>query len=143
FQVKGERGGVLVVDDYGHHPTEILSTLETAKKCWPEKRLVVVFQAHRYSRTKALYDRFVISFNQADLLIVVPIYPAGEKSIEGVDTEWLYKGIKQHGHRDTMLCRNRDEILSMLSGLIRPGDVVLTLGAGDIFKIGDELLKTL
>jgi UDP-N-acetylmuramate--alanine ligase len=143
FQVKGERGGVLVVDDYGHHPTEVLSTLETAKKCWPEKRLVVVFQAHRYSRTKALYDRFVISFNQADLLIVVPIYPAGEKSIEGVDTEWLYKGIKQHGHRDAMLCRNRDEILSMLSGLIRPGDVVLTLGAGDIFKIGDELLKTL
>ena len=143
FQVKGERGGVLVVDDYGHHPTEVLSTLETAKKCWPEKRLVVVFQAHRYSRTKALYDKFVVSFNQADLLIVVPIYPAGEKSMEGVDTEWLYKGIKQHGHRDTMLCRNRDEILSMLSGLIRPGDVVLTLGAGDIFKIGDELLKTL
>ena len=143
FQVKGERGGVLVVDDYGHHPTEVLSTLETAKKCWPEKRLVVVFQAHRYSRTKALYDKFVVSFNQADLLIVVPIYPAGEKSIEGVDTEWLYKGIKQHGHRDTMLCRNREEILSMLSGLIRPGDVVLTLGAGDIFKIGDELLKTL
>ncbi|MBK5101174.1 MAG: UDP-N-acetylmuramate--L-alanine ligase, partial [Desulfobacteraceae bacterium] len=87
FQVKGERGGVLVLDDYGHHPTEIVATLRTAKECWPERRLVVSFQPHRYSRTKALCDRFVISFNESDVLIVAPIFSAGENAIEGVNAE--------------------------------------------------------
>jgi UDP-N-acetylmuramate--alanine ligase len=141
FQVRGEKGGILLVDDYGHHPTEITAVLETAKECWPDKRLVVVFQPHRYSRTKALYDRFAICFNQADLLIVAPIYPAGERLIEGVDAEWLCQGIKEHGHREVNLCHHQDEILKVLLGLIKPGDLVITLGAGDIYHVGEELLK--
>ncbi|MBW2608996.1 MAG: UDP-N-acetylmuramate--L-alanine ligase [Deltaproteobacteria bacterium] len=143
FQIKGEKGGVLVIDDYGHHPTEISAVLETAKKCWPKKRLVVVFQPHRYTRTKALFERFVICFNQADILIVAPIYPAGEEPIEGVDAEWLFKGIRGHGHREVMLCRKREKVLSLLADIVKPGDMVMTLGAGDIHRVGDELLEKL
>jgi len=143
FQVKGEKRGVLVVDDYAHHPTEISATLETAKKSWPDRRLVVMFQPHRYSRTKVLYDRFTICFNQADVLIVAPIYPAGEEPIEGVDGEWLCQGIKEHGHREVHLSPNRDKVLSTLTGIVRDGDVVMTLGAGDIHLAGIELLESL
>jgi len=143
FQLRGEKRGILLVDDYGHHPTEISATLETAKECWPEKRLVVVFQPHRYTRTKALYDRFTICFNQADVLIVAPIYPAGESPMEGVDAEWLCQGIKEHGHREVTLCHNKDEILQVLLSHVVPGDLVMTLGAGDIYHVGEELLKKL
>jgi UDP-N-acetylmuramate--alanine ligase len=143
FQIKGEKGGILLVDDYGHHPTEISAVLETAKECWPEKRLVVVFQPHRFTRTEALYDRFTISFNQADLLILAPIYAAGESPLEGVDSEWLYQGIKEHGHREVNLCHSQDEILQLLLRVITSGDLVMTLGAGDIYHVGEELLKRL
>jgi len=143
FQLRGEKRGILLVDDYGHHPTEISATLETAKECWPDKRLVVVFQPHRYTRTKALYDRFIICFNQADVLIVAPIYPAGESPIDGVDAEWLCRGIKEHGHREVTLCRNKDEILQVLLSHLEPGDLVMTLGAGDVYHVGEELLKRL
>ena len=143
FQVKGERDGILVLDDYGHHPTEVSAVLETARECWPEKRIIVIFQPHRYSRTKALFDRFVISFNLADILIVAPIYSAGEDPIQGVNAEWLYQGIKEHGHKDVILCHNHDDILQTLLSLIRPGDVAMTLGAGDIHHVGNELLKKL
>jgi UDP-N-acetylmuramate--alanine ligase len=143
FQVKGEQDDILVLDDYGHHPTEVIATLQTAKACWPEKRLIVVFQPHRYSRTEALFDRFVLSFNQADILIVTPIYPAGEAPIEGVNSERLYKGIKEHGHKEVILCTNKSDILKVLLEVIRPGDTVMTLGAGDIFNVGEALLKRL
>ncbi|MBW1768426.1 MAG: UDP-N-acetylmuramate--L-alanine ligase, partial [Deltaproteobacteria bacterium] len=143
FQVKGEKDGILVLDDYGHHPTEISAVLETARECWPEKRIIVIFQPHRYSRTKALFDRFVISFNLADILIVAPLYPAGEHPIQGVHAEWLYRGIKEHGHKEVILCHSHDDILQTLLRLIRPGDVAMTLGAGDIHHVGDELLKRL
>ncbi len=143
FQVKGEQDNILVLDDYGHHPTEVIATLQTAKTCWPEKRLIVVFQPHRYSRTEALFDRFVLSFNQADILIVAPIYSAGEAPIEGVNAEWLYQGIKEHGHKEVILCTNKSDILEVLLELIRPGDTVMTLGAGDIFNVGEALLKRL
>lgn len=140
FQRKGEKGGVLVIDDYGHHPTEIMATLETAREIWPEERLIVVFQPHRYSRTRELYYRFVISFNHSDLLIIAPVYPAGEKEIEGVDSEWLCRGIKEHGHREVYLAENHDHIISLLLKNVKPGDKVITLGAGDIYKIGESLL---
>jgi UDP-N-acetylmuramate--alanine ligase len=143
FQLKGEKNGITVIDDYGHHPAEITATLETARQCWIEKRLVVVFQPHRYSRTHALYDRFVIAFNEADLLIIAPIYPAGEKPIEGVDAGWLYSGIKEHGHRDVHLADNKDHAISLLLSKIKPGDVLITLGAGDIHGVGDGLLASI
>jgi UDP-N-acetylmuramate--alanine ligase len=143
FQQKGEKQGVMLLDDYGHHPTEISTTLETAKDCWPERRLVVVFQPHRYSRTKALYERFTMCFNQADILILSPIYPAGELPINGVDADWLCRGIKKHGHRDVILCDSKNEVLKALLNLTKSGDLVLTLGAGDIYRVGEELLRRL
>jgi len=142
FHLKGDKQGVLVMDDYGHHPTEIAATLETARECWPERRLIVVFQPHRYSRTKALYERFVTSFNDADMLLVGPLYPAGEKPIEGVDSEWLYRGIKEHGHKEVVLCESQDRILEVLLQVAKPGDVVMTLGAGNIHRIGEAFLKS-
>ncbi len=141
--MKGERGGITVLDDYGHHPTEIAATLKAAKECWPERRLVVLFQPHRYSRTKLLFDRFVISFNQADILLLAPIYSAGEVPIEGVNTEWLYQGIKGHGHKEVFLCENQDDVLSRLEDLTKPGDVVMTLGAGDVYRLGEAFLNKL
>ncbi|MBW2063736.1 MAG: UDP-N-acetylmuramate--L-alanine ligase [Deltaproteobacteria bacterium] len=143
FQVKGEKKGVLVLDDYGHHPTEIMATIETAKQSWPDKRIVVLFQPHRYTRTKALFERFVMCFNQADVLMVTPVYSAGEEPIEGVNSEWLCRGIKQHGHREVMHCKNEEEALGMLLKIVRHGDVVITLGAGDIHQVGERFLGRL
>jgi len=143
FQIKGEKGGILVLDDYGHHPTEIAATLETARTSWPERRLIVAFQPHRFSRTKLLYDRFVIAFNDADVLLVAPLYSAGERPIEGVDAEWLFRGIKEHGHKEVFVCQDRDDVLKRLIGILKPGDVVMTLGAGNIHQVGEILLERL
>ncbi len=141
FEIKDERGGILFLDDYGHHPTEIVATISTAKECWPDRRLVVVFQPHRYTRTRDLYDKFVTSFNQADFLIITPIYPAGEEPIAGVDSRFLCQGIKDHGHRAVNFRSSKEDIISLLLDEIKPADLVLTLGAGDIHLIGTELLK--
>jgi len=141
FEIKDERDGILFLDDYGHHPTEIVATLSAAKECWPDRRLVVVFQPHRYTRTRDLYDKFVTSFNQADLLIISTLYGAGEEPIPGVDSRSLYQGIRDHGHRGVHFCPNKEDIISLLLNEMRPGDLVLTLGAGDIHVVGTELLK--
>jgi UDP-N-acetylmuramate--alanine ligase len=143
FQVKGEKKDILVLDDYGHHPTEITATLRTVKECWPERRLVVAFQPHRYTRTRALFDRFVISFNDADILMVAPIFPAGEDAIDGVSAELLAREIKKHGHKDVIFCPREGDIISSLLSVVRPGDLVMTLGAGNIYKQGEGLLKEL
>ncbi len=140
FQVKGEKNGILVLDDYGHHPTEIAAVLKTARQCWPERRLVTVFQPHRYSRTLDLYDRFVLSFNESDSLIVTPVYGAGEKPVENLDAESLAGSIRGHGHRHVTGAGDNDEALSILAGQVRPGDLVITLGAGDVYRIGEKLL---
>ncbi len=141
FEIKDERDGILFLDDYGHHPTEIVATLSAAKECWPDRRLVVVFQPHRYTRTRDLYDKFVTSFNQADLLIITTLYGAGEEPIPGVDSRSLYQGIRDHGHRAVHFCPSKEDIISLLLNEMRPGDLVLTLGAGDIHVVGTELLK--
>jgi UDP-N-acetylmuramate--alanine ligase len=141
FEVKDEKNGILVLDDYGHHPTEIVTTIGAAKECWPERRLVVVFQPHRYTRTKDLYDKFVVSFNQADVLIITPVYGAGEEPMPGIDSQYLYNGIREHGHRAVTLCPSKEDSISLLLKEARPGDVVLTLGAGDIHLVGTKLLK--
>ena len=141
FEIKDERGGILFLDDYGHHPTEIIATLSAAKECWPDRRLVVVFQPHRFTRTRDLYYKFVISFNQADFLIITPLYGAGEEPIPGVDSRTLYQGIRNHGHRAVTYCDSTEDTISELLDQIRPGDIVLTLGAGDIHLVGTDLLK--
>jgi len=141
FEIKDERGGILFLDDYGHHPTEIVATISTAKECWPDRRLVVVFQPHRYTRTRDLYDRFVTSFNQADFLIITPLYGAGEEPIPGIDSKHLHQGIRDHGHRAVNFCSSKEDTISLLLNEMRPGDLVLTLGAGDIHLVGTELLQ--
>ncbi len=142
FQIKGERGGILVVDDYGHHPAEIKATLSAAQSGWG-RRTVVIFQPHRYTRTRDLLCEFFTAFNQADVLVLLDIYPAGEDPIPGVKTENLYEGIKGHGHKDVTLALERREVLENLLPRLKPGDMVITLGAGDVWKIGETLLAEL
>jgi UDP-N-acetylmuramate--alanine ligase len=143
FELKGEHGNILILDDYGHHPTEIVATLKTARESWPDRRLLVVFQPHRYTRTRDLFDRFVISFNEADVLIVNPIYSAGEKPINGVSAERLCEGIKAHGHKEAIYCSGKEETLSTLLSIVESGDLVMTLGAGNIYELGLRLLSEL
>jgi UDP-N-acetylmuramate--alanine ligase len=143
LELKGELKGITVMDDYGHHPTEIKATLQALKECWPDKRKVIVFQPHRYTRTRALFDDFTRSFYQSDVLLVLPVYAAGEKKIEGVTGQALCEGIQAHGHRDVMGVRGLEDAVAYLQQTIRPGDVVLTLGAGDVWQVGAELLRRL
>jgi UDP-N-acetylmuramate--alanine ligase len=142
FQVKGEVNGITVVDDYAHHPTEIKATLAAAASGM-DRRVVVVFQPHRYTRTQHLLEDFFTSFNQADKLIIMDIYAAGEKQIPGVSGQALYEGIKKHGHRDAAFIPDRQKILEHLVETVKKDDLVLTLGAGDVWKIGEELLEKL
>jgi UDP-N-acetylmuramate--alanine ligase len=142
FQIKGEWDGVMVVDDYGHHPTEIKATLSAAKSGWG-RRTVVVFQPHRYSRTRDLFKEFLTAFNQADVLFLTGIYSAGEDPIPGVDVQGLYEGIKGYGHKDVTLVLDKSAILDRLLPRLKPGDMVFTLGAGDVWKTGEALIKKL
>ncbi|MDD2318911.1 MAG: UDP-N-acetylmuramate--L-alanine ligase [Geobacteraceae bacterium] len=142
FQVKGEVCDIMVVDDYGHHPTEIRATLAAASGGW-DRRLVVLFQPHRYTRTKELYDEFVKAFHDAEVLILTDIYPAGEEPIEGVTAEALARSIKQHGQKDVTHIADREQLLDHLLEILKPGDILLTLGAGNIWQTGELLLQKL
>lgn len=143
FQIKGEVRGIMVVDDYGHHPAEIRATLAAGKNGWPERRLVVAFQPHRYSRTKELFDEFVTAFYFADILVVTDIYAASEKPIEGVTAEALANAIRRHGQKDVTFIADREAIPDHLAGIVQPGDIILTLGAGNIWQAGEALLERL
>ncbi len=143
FQIKGEVGGIMVVDDYGHHPTEIKATLAAAKGGWGDRRLVVVFQPHRYTRTRELFAEFVKSFYDADLLVLTDIYPAGEPPIPGVTSEALWQSVRKHGQKDAVYIGDRQEIAGHLLKIVRAGDIVLTLGAGNIWQVGEALLAAL
>ena len=142
FHIRGEKRGVVVVDDYGHHPTEIRATLATARAVW-SGRLVVIFQPHRYSRTHDLLNDFSNAFEQADVLFVTPIYAAGEESIEGVSGEILAERIRATGHPAVDWMEKQDALVSRLVSEVRSGDTVLTLGAGDVWKVGVQLLESL
>lgn len=142
FFVKGEEKGVMVVDDYGHHPTEIKATLAGAKRGW-DRRTFVVFQPHRYTRTRDLMKEFFTAFNQADKLVVMDIYPAGEKPIEGVSARALFDGIKSRGHKDAAFIPTFEEAVDWVADNAAPGDIVITLGAGDVWKVGEAVLKRL
>jgi len=143
LQVKGERRDITVVDDYGHHPTEIRATLSALRDAWPERRLVVLFQPHRYSRTKALAEEFYTAFHEADILLLTEIYSASESPIPGVTAEALLNGIKKHGHRHAYFESSFSELLDKAMDILAPGDVVLSLGAGNIWQAGEKLLKML
>jgi UDP-N-acetylmuramate--alanine ligase len=143
MQKKGEVNGITVVDDYGHHPTEIRATLAAIKQAWPEKRLVVLFQPHRFSRTKALFKEFQTCFHKADYLIMTDIYAASEQPLEGVTSESLLAATMHHGQRNTRYIGRVDGMAAEVLPMLGKGDLVLTLGAGNIVKVGEELLTLL
>jgi UDP-N-acetylmuramate--alanine ligase len=138
----GKRGEVMIVDDYGHHPAEIEATLDAAQRGF-DRRVVVAFQPHRYTRTKLLFDEFTRAFNRADVVIVTEVYPGGEKPIEGATGEALAQGIRVHGHHAVTFVRDKKHVAQALYDVVEPGDIVIALGAGDINASGRELLAML
>ncbi len=142
FQRRGEKNGIMIVDDYGHHPTEIRATLAAAKQGW-NRRLVVLFHPHRYTRTRDLLAEFSHAFDQADVLFVTDIYPAGEAEIPGVTGEKLADAIRAAGHPSVAWAGRKDQLAERVRPLLQSGDMVITLGAGDIWKVGPELLERL
>ncbi|MDR0476362.1 MAG: UDP-N-acetylmuramate--L-alanine ligase [Desulfobulbaceae bacterium] len=143
MQKKGEIIGITVVDDYGHHPTEIRATLTAIKTAWPNKRLVTLFQPHRYSRTQALASEFRTCFHQADVLVMTEIYAASERPIEGVSGANLLAEIERHGQKQVHFVANVEEMAAAVLPMLKENDLVLTLGAGNIVKVSDELLELL
>jgi UDP-N-acetylmuramate--alanine ligase len=140
---KGDRrGDVMIVDDYGHHPAEIEATLDAAQGGF-DRRVVVAFQPHRYTRTKLLFEEFTRAFNKADVLLVTEVYPAGEKPIEGATGEELAEAIRAHGHRAVTFVRDKKQVAAALADVVEPGDLVIALGAGDINASARELLAIL
>jgi UDP-N-acetylmuramate--alanine ligase len=142
-EVKGERQGVTVVDDYGHHPTEVRATLAALRSAWPKRRLVVLFQPHRYSRTQGLFKEFCTAFHEADVLVMTDIYAAGEEPIAGISGETLLQAIGQHGQRQTHFVGRVEDLAAAVMPLLQKGDVVLTLGAGNILNAGEAILEQL
>ena len=140
FTHKGEAGGVLVVDDYGHHPVEIKATLAAARNAYPDRRLVVLFQPHRFTRTHALKDDFARAFHDADVVGLVPVYAAGEASIAGATSEAIVDAMRSFGHKDAHAFASLDAGIAWLETVVAPGDVVITQGAGDITQAGPALL---
>lgn len=134
----GEKNDILVMDDYGHHPTEIRATLSALRNLG--RRIVVIFQPHRYSRTKLLWDEFGRSFGHADEIFLTAIYPAGEEPIEGISTELILQAVQKHGNREAALIDRFEDIADSVVKVLKGGDVVITLGAGDIYKIGPAIL---
>ncbi|HEY4222065.1 MAG TPA: UDP-N-acetylmuramate--L-alanine ligase [Myxococcota bacterium] len=143
FTHKGEAQGVLVIDDYGHHPAEIRATLAAARSAYPGRRVVVLFQPHRYTRTHALKDDFGRAFNDADFVVVAPVYAAGEAPIAGASGEALAEALTKHGHHEAHSVASLDEGIALLASIVKPGDVVFTQGAGDVTNAGPELLDRL
>jgi len=143
FEVIGKENGITVIDDYGHHPTEIGATLETARRCFPDSRIIVLFEPHRYTRTHALMDEFTKCFNESDLLWISDIYAASEKPILGITGERLVRGVRERGHENVFYIRNINDMPETVTSYLKEGDVVITLGAGAINTIGPKILQLL
>ena len=139
LEVQGEIGGVTVLDDYGHHPTEIRATLAAVRQAWGG-RIIVVFQPHRYTRTKALFEEFLTAFADADLLLVMDIYPAGEAAIPGISAALLCEGIRGRGQKNALYLGDFEAAVVISEGKCRAGDVIVTLGAGSVWKVGKSFL---
>jgi len=140
FDRRGVRDGITVVDDYGHHPEEIRQTLRAAKAVWPEARLVVVFQPHRYTRTHLLLQEFCTAFHDADALVLLDIYAAGETPLPGVTTGLLYEALISQGQREVYYLRERPEVVPFLRRYLHTNDILLTLGAGDVWQVGEAFV---
>lgn len=142
FELKAEINNIMLIEDYAHHPTEIHSTLEAAKRGW-SRRLIAVFQPHRYSRLSLLMKKFATAFNQADVLITTEIYRAGENPISGVSGQVLYEEIQKYGHKNIYFEPDLNKIPSLLSQVVQPDDIILFMGAGNIYTIIPEVKKIL
>ena len=142
FHIRGEKAEIIVVDDYGHHPTEIRATLAAAKAAW-NRRVIAIFQPHRYTRTRDLADEFANAFDQADVVYITDIYPAGEAKLPGITGEMVVEKIRSSGHEGVHWVNGDPDLIHRVKKDLQPGDVVITLGAGDIWKVGKELLASL
>ncbi|MBU3678174.1 MAG: UDP-N-acetylmuramate--L-alanine ligase [Candidatus Kapabacteria bacterium] len=139
FEIKGETsGGILVIDDYAHHPTEILATLEAARKGW-DRRIVAVFQPHTYTRTRDFYREFATSFDNADVIVLTDVYAAREEPIEGVSGRLIADAARDAGHRHVFYAETLNDVSILLEELLRPGDILLTMGAGDVWRVGSKV----
>ena len=141
FETKGERGGVLVVDDYAHHPTEIAATLASARQVYPDRRLVALFQPHLYSRTRDFAADFGRVLIAADLALVTDVYPSREKPLAGVTGELVVDAARKAGHADVVYLPDRSRVGAELESRLRTGDLLVTMGAGDVVRLGEEYLK--
>jgi UDP-N-acetylmuramate--alanine ligase len=142
FTIRGEVDGVLVVDDYGHHPAEIVTTLAGARLSFPDRRVVAVFQPHRYSRVRDLQHEFAKAFNDADEVFVTDIYAAGEEPLTGIGGACIAAAIRRHGHKGVHFTGSLDDTLRALRRIVSVGDLVITLGAGNVWRVGTELIGT-
>ncbi len=143
FELKADIRDMMVVEDYGHHPTEIRATLNGAKLGWPRRRLIAVIQPHRYTRLAHLKDEFATAFNQADAVVLTEVYPAGEDPIPGVTGRALYEEVLRFGHKDVRFAPDFHDIPALLLEIVRPGDIVVVLGAGNINKIIPDFIRLL
>lgn len=145
FDVQGEfavdGGTVMLIDDYGHHPTEVAATLRALRDGWPDNRLVMVYQPHRYSRTKDLYEDFVEVLGEADVLLLLEVYSAGEKKIASADSRSLCRSIRLRGKVDPFYVKDESDVQGILSELVLPGDIILTQGAGSVGALAKQLAK--
>jgi UDP-N-acetylmuramate--alanine ligase len=142
FEIKGEINGVMLADDYAHHPTEIKATLKAARDGY-KKRIIAIFQPHLYSRTRDFYKEFGKSFFDSDILIVTDIYPAREEPVAGITGELIVSKAKEFGHKEVFYIPRKEAIIPFLSGILKENDLVITIGAGDIYKIGENLVSVL
>ncbi|NIR94880.1 MAG: UDP-N-acetylmuramate--L-alanine ligase [Gammaproteobacteria bacterium] len=143
FEIKGYANDIMVVDDYAHHPTEINATLEGARNSWPERRIIAVFQPHLYSRTHRFYKEFARSFFAADTLLVTDVYPAREKPIEGVSGQLIAEAAIAMGHKQVLYIEDKQKLAAYVENLWTPGDLIITFGAGDIWKCANQLAERL
>lgn len=143
FHKKVEEQGVMVIDDYAHHPTEVAATLNAARKGWPDRRIVAVFQPHLYSRTQDLYKEFGLSFSDAEVLVITDVYPSREKPIEGVTGKLISDTAEQYGHKNVIYVEDKADVTATLKEISKAGDIIITMGAGDIYKYGEEFAKEL
>lgn len=141
FDVRGEAQGIMVVDDYAHNPIKVAAVLRAAKECWPDRRVVAVFQPHRFTRTKTTYRRFAQAFQDADDLLITEIYPADEEPIPGITAALIVDAVRPH--RPVTFVVDASSIVETLAPRLRAGDLVLTLGAGDIWQVADRLVEHL
>ena len=139
--MNGNSGSAMLVDDYGHHPTEVDATIKAARAGWPDKNLVMIFQPHRYTRTRDLYDDFANVLTQVDKLLMLEVYAAGETAIPGADSRSLCRTIRGRGKIDPILVSDPDQVAAMLAPVLTGNDLILIQGAGNIGKIARSLAQ--